>query len=186
MDDRKQQLIGEAIDRIRTAGYDSFSYADLAAATGITKASIHHHFPKKEDLGGAVLDTLAGMLPQLLAADDPRPAAEALRAFLYKGMDLSQPTIEAICPLTSLEAEIQVIPPGLRDRVNSVSAMEVDLVAALLQRGLDQGQFGFDRSAGRQAQLLMSAYKGALIYGRTQGMDWFVGVIDALLEDLAP
>ncbi|HIE19064.1 TPA: TetR/AcrR family transcriptional regulator, partial [Candidatus Bathyarchaeota archaeon] len=35
-------------------GYGGFSYSDLSKALGITKASIHHHFPSKEELGLAV------------------------------------------------------------------------------------------------------------------------------------
>ncbi len=37
-------------------GYAAFSYADLSERVGIRKASIHHHFPTKEDLGTAVID----------------------------------------------------------------------------------------------------------------------------------
>ena len=40
--------IGETLMRQR--GYGGFSYADLALKAGIRKASIHHHFPTKDDL----------------------------------------------------------------------------------------------------------------------------------------
>ncbi|UMO89950.1 TetR/AcrR family transcriptional regulator [Pectobacterium sp. PL64] len=36
-------------------GYSSFSYADFATKIGISKASIHHHFPSKEMLGEEVM-----------------------------------------------------------------------------------------------------------------------------------
>ncbi len=34
----------------QTRGYNGFSYADIAAQLGVTKASLHYHFPLK---GGA-------------------------------------------------------------------------------------------------------------------------------------
>lgn len=41
---------------VRTRGYSAISYADLAEAVGIRKASIHHHFPAKSDLAKALIE----------------------------------------------------------------------------------------------------------------------------------
>ena len=51
------RLIAEAEMLVKRRGYSGFSYADLAAVIGISKASIHHHFPAKEDLGAALIGT---------------------------------------------------------------------------------------------------------------------------------
>lgn len=40
---------------VQERGYNGFSYADIAEAIGIRKASIHYHFPSKQDLVQAVL-----------------------------------------------------------------------------------------------------------------------------------
>ncbi len=40
--------------RIREAGYNGFSFRDLAADVGVKSASVHHHFPTKAALGAAV------------------------------------------------------------------------------------------------------------------------------------
>ncbi|MEL7519278.1 MAG: TetR/AcrR family transcriptional regulator, partial [Pseudomonadota bacterium] len=53
---------------IRRFGYGGFSYADLARDAGIKKASIHHHFPAKADLGLAVLERYAQRLKETLEA----------------------------------------------------------------------------------------------------------------------
>ena len=52
----KVRLLNEAETLIRTRGYAAFSYADLSERVGIRKASIHHHFPTKAELGGALID----------------------------------------------------------------------------------------------------------------------------------
>ncbi|MCG8611460.1 MAG: TetR/AcrR family transcriptional regulator, partial [Pseudomonadales bacterium] len=51
MKNRKQQIVELGLSLLQTRGFESFSYQDLARELGITKASIHHHFPKKADLG---------------------------------------------------------------------------------------------------------------------------------------
>ena len=40
-----ERIVHEARNLIMTRGYNGFSYADIAEAVGIRKASIHHHFP---------------------------------------------------------------------------------------------------------------------------------------------
>jgi TetR/AcrR family transcriptional repressor of nem operon len=57
MSTMKEQLVNEAIGLVRVRGYSAFSYADLADAVGIRKPSIHHHFPTKEDLGQAIVQS---------------------------------------------------------------------------------------------------------------------------------
>jgi TetR/AcrR family transcriptional repressor of nem operon len=51
----RNALLDAAEFAARSRGFDAFSYADLARAVGIRKASIHHHFPTKADLALAVI-----------------------------------------------------------------------------------------------------------------------------------
>jgi TetR/AcrR family transcriptional repressor of nem operon len=46
-----QRILDVAERLIQTRGFNGFSYADVAADVGITKASLHYHFPTKADLG---------------------------------------------------------------------------------------------------------------------------------------
>ena len=51
MSQRQSEILMLAGEMIQTKGYDSFSYNDLSLRLGIRKASIHHHIPKKQELG---------------------------------------------------------------------------------------------------------------------------------------
>ncbi|MCY0593104.1 TetR/AcrR family transcriptional regulator [Klebsiella pneumoniae] len=53
---------------IQQRGFLGFSYADLEKEIGIRKASIHHHFPGKTDLGLAYCEYKTGVFSQLDAA----------------------------------------------------------------------------------------------------------------------
>src|SRR6195952_1496346 len=71
MRDTRGDLLFEAEVLIRSRGYSGFSYADLADAVGIRKASIHHHFPTKADLAVALVaaydERYDGALQQIIA-----------------------------------------------------------------------------------------------------------------------
>ena len=40
---------------VQEVGFNGFSYAHIAEKVGIRTASIHYHFPNKEDLGEALI-----------------------------------------------------------------------------------------------------------------------------------
>jgi TetR/AcrR family transcriptional regulator, transcriptional repressor for nem operon len=54
--DTRTALLNAAEHAVRARGYDGFSYADLATAVGIRKASIHHHFPTKAELALVLIE----------------------------------------------------------------------------------------------------------------------------------
>ena len=43
---------------VQLRGFNGFSYADVAAELGITKASLHYHFPGKAELGEALIPSV--------------------------------------------------------------------------------------------------------------------------------
>ena len=63
----KQRRYGDVATKIlawpsawfRRGGYNGFSYADIAATMGVTKASLHYHFASKEALGCALIECYA-------------------------------------------------------------------------------------------------------------------------------
>jgi AcrR family transcriptional regulator len=48
-------LLDAAEKRIRKCGYNAVSFRDLAVDADIKSASVHYHFPRKEDLGLALV-----------------------------------------------------------------------------------------------------------------------------------
>src|SRR5258708_3171983 len=54
----------------KTKGYNGFSYADIAAQLGVTKASLHYHFPSKAELGCALIERYRTVFGTALQAID--------------------------------------------------------------------------------------------------------------------
>ena len=51
----KENILKLTQEFIQTKGFNSFSYLDISNKLGIKRASIHYYFPKKSDLGKAVV-----------------------------------------------------------------------------------------------------------------------------------
>ena len=107
--------LGEAAMMQR--GFDGFSYADIARDAGIRKASIHYHFPTKQDLGLAVLHRYSQRLLERLAEirQTARTGGQALTPRLVP-LEAGAVIVEPWDPEFTRE-EIVIPPDGLEQRV---------------------------------------------------------------------
>ena len=53
--DTPKKILDLAERLVQTRGYNGFSYADIAGPLGLTKASLHYHFPAKAALGSRLI-----------------------------------------------------------------------------------------------------------------------------------
>src|SRR5947209_17187037 len=85
-----ERILDIAERLVQTRGFSNFSYADIAPELGITKASLHYHYPGKAELGQALIIRYAERFNQALEdIDRTLPNAYAkLEAYvdLYAGV----------------------------------------------------------------------------------------------------
>ncbi len=113
--DSATQILDIAERRMRQTGYNAVSYRDIAAEMGIKSASLHYHFPKKEDLGAALTrrysKNFSGALHDI-SSREPTPEAR-IKAFVdIYSTALKQRRLVCLCAVLGAESE------GLPDRVN--------------------------------------------------------------------
>lgn len=180
--DRREPLIQEVLTLIARVGYDSFSFADLSAASGITKASVHHYFRTKEDAALAALQRFWHDVSMDFEALYALPPGQALPTFLAKFKERNWSG--KICPVSSLQAEFSVLPQRLQAALQAHTRWEVDQFVRLLDHHANACQQRLRYPAVQCAQILLSAMKGSLQYGRTLGESWLASVIDGSLAGL--
>ena len=76
-----------------TSGYDGTTLSQLASATGLSKASLYHHFPGgKAEMGATLLRESVAELEQLAFSKltSKKPANERLTAFLNGFQDYTR------------------------------------------------------------------------------------------------
>lgn len=98
-------LLDSAEQAVRQRGYHGFSYADLSREIGIRKASIHHHFPTKADLGLALIERYTERFFEKLDQihDKNKSAAKQIEAYLNLYRDALD-NGEQVCLCVSLSA----------------------------------------------------------------------------------
>ncbi|WBT38041.1 TetR/AcrR family transcriptional regulator [Hyphomicrobium sp. DMF-1] len=159
----KSALLSEAEALIRTIGYAGFSYADLSERVGIRKASIHHHFPTKEALGAAVIDTY---LERFVAELDALAARSinARRKLLAYGDFFAASLQDGQMPLCgALAADATYLPVSMQQRVRKFFELHLTWLEKVLADGIAAGEIDGGQSPKTYALLLLSTLQGASI-----------------------
>src|SRR5271170_4634381 len=97
--DTAAQVLDVAERLVQVRGFNGFSYADVAAELGITKAALHYHFASKSALGAALIDRYGARLSQNLArisSADPSAMAR-LRSYAAVYRDLLRQERLCLC-----------------------------------------------------------------------------------------
>ncbi|WP_062567783.1 TetR/AcrR family transcriptional regulator [Pseudoalteromonas arabiensis] len=170
---------------IQSNGFHGFSYADLAKELDIRKASIHHHFATKADLGIAFCQLKCEQLQQLESHLKTLPSAkERLKG--YFDVFQSCASEKQMCGIYAMQTDLRLMAEPLQKQVTKMADLELQILSSILQAGLERNEFSFKTSAYQQAVIICCAIKGALMLNRSehhQGI--FIQTCDACLETLS-
>jgi len=159
--------IAERLMQIR--GFNNFSYADIATELGITKASLHYHYPGKAELGQALITRYTRRFSEALA-DIDRDAPDA-RAKLEAYVDLYAGVLrnERMCMCGILAAEYPTLPDAMQSEVIGFFDENQRWLAELLKAGDADGTLKFTGRPEDVAQGILSTLEGAMLVARPYG-----------------
>ncbi len=170
---------------MQTRGYNGFSYADVAAEIGISKASLHHHFSTKAKLGAAIIERYAGLIAAALAAIDAgeREATERLARYTQLYADvLSQ---DRLCLGAMLAAEFATLPQPMQKTVRQFFRTNHNWLESVIGYGRKAGNLAPQGSDVDAARVLLSGLEGAMLIARPmKDIDSFYVTARALLANL--
>lgn len=186
MTERKQQILATAADILEHKSFAAFSYQDLADQLGIRKASIHHHFPRKDQLGIELLKFFqargdALMADTLAAANSPGEALRMIFSMCEKVMFDGE---TKVCPSCAFEVDAKNLSPALIEMLRQSNESFQNQLAKLLDAARAGGEIAFLGDVKDQAATLVSALQGARIAEPIMGREHFRGVVRQLLRSL--
>ena len=170
----KQHIVEFSADRLRERGFDGFSYLDISRELGITKASVHHHFPKKEDLGLALCEWARDWLLQGLAHFDTHGSSSwnKLERYLKAAMKHTL-TEQRMCPISAFYNDLRKLPSSIKDVLKELDDIELTWGTQVIEQGIEQGEFREVDDQEAMAALFIFSCKGALYYARIHGQNLF-------------
>jgi TetR/AcrR family transcriptional repressor of nem operon len=185
--DRKEQILKLAAELLQSRSFTSFSYHDLSERLGISKASIHHHFPTKEELLLALAKRYRERQRRKLSEiDSLYEAPEArLRAFLDVMSRIAESGTR-ICAMGALHAELNVLPERARGSVREMYEMPKAWLAGVLDQGRAESAFHFEGESAERATMILAAIQGALQIARAEGVGEFRAVVREIEAGLVP
>ena len=148
---------------MRTSGFAATSFRDIAGDVGIKSASVHYHFPTKEDLGHAVADRYTERFIGSLGDPQDPGRTEAQRlALLVDRFHAAVKTDGLMCLCGMLGSEVGGLPTQVADGTRRFFERLIDWVQACLG-----GKSPADRRL--RAMRIVALLEGAMIVAR--GLD---------------
>jgi TetR/AcrR family transcriptional regulator, transcriptional repressor for nem operon len=151
---------------VQSQGFNGFSYADVAAELGITKASLHYHFPGKAELGLALINRYAIRFAEALQTIDVEVSDVHAKLAAYADLYASVLKERRMCLCGMLAADYETLPPAMRSAVVQFFDDNEVWLEGVLKRGVTEGKLHYEGAAREEAQLIISALEGAMLVAR--------------------
>jgi TetR/AcrR family transcriptional regulator, transcriptional repressor for nem operon len=174
----------EAAERLaQTRGFNGFSYADIAAELGMTKASLHYHFAAKADLGCALIVGYGRRFEAALA----EIASANPQVTLCRYVQLYEDVLvrDRMCLCGMLAAEYSTLPSAMQIELRRFFDKNEAWLAGSLERGRKAGGLDFDGRALEAARMLTAGLEGAMLLARSyEDPARFTSIARRLLAEL--
>jgi len=167
---------------VQEVGVNSFSYGNLAKQLGISSPSIHHHFPAKDDLVGAVAARYREDFETRRDAIDKPTSTDRLHA--YAAMFAETSARELMCICGSVASDWLTVGESARVEVIRFFEDQIGWLAAELDAGVGAGEFTFDGKARDCAVAILAALEGSLLMARASSDPVLPETVGATLVNL--
>lgn len=154
---------------VQSRGYNAFSYADVAHAVGIRKASLHYHFATKADLGEALVARYRAAFLEALGGIEDRTADARERLRAYVGLYDAVLRRKRMCMCGMLATDAATLPRAMRESVAEFFDENVAWLARVLEEGRRRRELRFEGTPASMASFIVSTLEGAMLLAYGSG-----------------
>jgi TetR/AcrR family transcriptional repressor of nem operon len=167
--DSAQRILDVAERLVQTRGFNGFSYADIAEALDVTKASLHYHFPSKADLGRRLIERYEQTFLAVLKGIDATGAAprEKLKRYARIYADVLRDNRMCLCGM--LASDYATLPKAMKEDVRHFFDENEQWLVAVLEQGRKSGALEFKGSPLDLARVIVGSLEGAMMLARSYG-----------------
>jgi TetR/AcrR family transcriptional repressor of nem operon len=183
--DTSTRILDVAERLVQKRGFNAFSYADVADALNVTKASLHYHFPTKAELGVSLIDRYRGSFLGALRQIDEAHVDAVARLNAYAAIYADVLENDRMCLCGMLAAEYATLPPAMQDGIRRFFDGNEAWLVGVLTAGRRKKQIVFAGRPVDAARVLVAALEGAMLLARSrQDASQFRTVARRSLADL--
>lgn len=164
--DTRKRILDIAEELLLTRGYNAFSYQHISTELGVRNAAIHYHFPKKNDLGVALIQRYRRRFQRFIDAQAELGPAEQLERY-FTLTDAYFDRDQQICPSGILTTEYQTLPDDMRAEANAFVDEMRDWAVRIAKAGREDGSMRFAGTPEAMGLLMLAALQGGLQLART-------------------
>jgi TetR/AcrR family transcriptional regulator, transcriptional repressor for nem operon len=178
-----ERILDVAERLVQTRGFNGMSYADIAASLGVTKASLHYHFPTKADLGAQLISRYQETFLRALASISAKETgpAHCLRGYVAIYEQVLRQNRMCLCGM--LAAEHGTLPQEMKTRLGAFFDANETWLVEVLERGRSEGCLSFEGPGSAKARMLIGSLEGAMLLARSYGqVERFTQVASQLLD----
>jgi TetR/AcrR family transcriptional regulator, transcriptional repressor for nem operon len=167
--DTATRILDVAERLVQIRGYNGFSYADVAAELGITKAALHYHFASKAELGRALMARYADRFAEALQVVDGQTTDAPARLDAYAALYLEVLRDQRMCLCGMMAAEYATLPVAMQAIVVRFFEDNEQWLVRVLEEGRGSGSLAFAGSSRDMARVIVSGLEGAMLVTRPFG-----------------
>ena len=182
-----ERILDVAERLAQTRGFNGFSYADISVEVGITKASLHYHFPTKADLGRALVSRYTDAFQRALAGINASEADAPTKLQRYAQIYRQVLDADRMCLCGMFAAEYATLPDAVQQELRRFFDENERWLVEVLEQGRREGSLRFEGTPRGISSLLTGALEGSMLLARSYGDGSQFGVaVEQLLATLSP
>jgi TetR/AcrR family transcriptional repressor of nem operon len=164
-----ERILDVAERLIQVRGYNGFSYADVAAALRLTKASLHYHFPSKAELARRLMQRYTQNFLAALAKIDETSAGAKEKLQSYVSIYSDVLANDRMCLCGMFAAEYATLPKPVKSEVTRFFDANEAWLAKVLEQGMKTNRLKPIGSPTEAARLVIATLEGAMMLARSYG-----------------
>jgi len=164
----KQFILETAMPLYNEKGISGVHIDDVLAATKLTKGCLYGHFENKEDLSEQVIDLSLKLISEKvrLAVSKGKSAKGKIFAFMDFYKNPIQTQIPGGCPIFNNAVESDDNYPLVKQKIAKIFRAGQEELTALLQEGIDNGEFTSELEPAVFAFKMVAAIEGGIVMCR--------------------
>lgn len=164
----KQFILETAVPLYNEKGISGVNIDDVLEATRLTKGCLYGHFEGKDDLSEQVIDLALKMVSDKIRAEVYK--GKTIKGKIFGFLDFYKNPFETFisggCPIFNTAVQVDNNYPVIKKKVAKVLKSGQQELTALLQHGIDSGEFSKNLDPAVFAFKLVASVEGGVVMCR--------------------